>query len=152
MELWRLGGYLIGVLVLLAVMLGLPQLVGERVHTRHGATPYEGGIAVTGSARVRMSAQYYLVAMLFVVFDLEAAFLFAWAVAARELGWTAYLEVLVFTGVLIATLAYLWRAGALDWGTSARMHKGRSGERARRALESSRRALEAAGRRKASAP
>ncbi len=129
MQLWRLGGYLIGVLVLLAVMLGLPQLVGERVHTRHGATPYEGGIAVTGSARVRMSAQYYLVAMLFVVFDLEAAFLFAWAVAARQLGWAAWVEVLVFVAVLFATLVYLWRAGALDWGTGAVLRRRARGDR-----------------------
>ncbi len=143
MQLWRLGAYVLGVLVLLAVMLGVPQLVGERVHTRHGPTPYEGGIAVTGTARVRMSAQYYLVAMLFVVFDLEAAFLFAWAVAGRELGWVAYFEVLFFSGVLLATLAYLWRVGALDWGTTARMHRERAERRARRALESSRRGREA---------
>ena len=57
--------------------------------------------------------------MVFVVFDLEAAFLFAWAVAARQLGWAAWVEVVVFVAVLFATLVYLWRAGALDWGTSA---------------------------------
>jgi NADH-quinone oxidoreductase subunit A len=56
------------------------------------------------------------VAMFFVIFDLEAAFLFAWAVAARELGWPGYLEASVFVAVLAAALAYVWRAGGLDWG------------------------------------
>ena len=64
-----------------------------------------------------LSARFYLVAMFFVVFDLEAVFLFAWAVAAREVGWAGYWEVLIFIGVLMAALMYLWRVGALDWAT-----------------------------------
>lgn len=119
MQLWRLGAYALGVLILLAVMLVVPQLLGERQRHRHAGTPYEGGVLGTGSARVRLSAQYYVIAMVFVVFDLEVAFLFAWAVAARQLGWAAWVEVVVFVAVLFATLAYLWRAGALDWGTGA---------------------------------
>ena len=63
--------------------------------------PYEGGIVSEGSARVRFFVRYYLVAAFFVVFDMEAAFLFAWAVAARELGWTGYCEVLLFVGELL---------------------------------------------------
>jgi NADH-quinone oxidoreductase subunit A len=125
-EPWRLGAYLIGVLALVGIMLILPQLVGERHRDPHTATPYEAGVAVTGSARVRMSAQYYLVAMLFVVFDLEAVFLYAWAVAAPELGWAAFVDVLVFIGVLLATLFYLWRVGALEWGTSALLRSART--------------------------
>jgi NADH-quinone oxidoreductase subunit A len=64
---------------------------------------------------VRFSVRYFLTAMFFVVFDLEAVFLFAWAVAARDLGWTGYCEVLLFVGVLFAALIYLWKVGALDW-------------------------------------
>ncbi|MBP1624424.1 MAG: NADH-quinone oxidoreductase subunit [Acidobacteria bacterium] len=70
----------------------------------------------TGSARLHFSAKFYLIAMFFVIFDLEAVFIFAWAVAVPELGWMGYLEVLIFIIVLAATLIYLWRLGALDWG------------------------------------
>jgi len=77
--------------------------------------PYEGGIVSEGSARVRFSVRYYLIAMFFVVFDLEAVFLFAWAGAARELGWSGYFGLLLFVGLLGAALIYLWRSGALDW-------------------------------------
>jgi NADH-quinone oxidoreductase subunit A len=66
---------------------------------------------------------FYLVAMFFVIFDLEAVFLYAWAVAVRELGWAGYAEAIVFIVVLLVGLAYLWRQGALDWGTTARMKR-----------------------------
>ncbi|MEX2264179.1 MAG: NADH-quinone oxidoreductase subunit A [Bryobacteraceae bacterium] len=105
-----------GLTVLLAAgILGASYVLGERHRepaTRH---PYEAGVASAGSARVRLSARFFLLAMFFVIFDLEAIFLFAWAVAARELGWSAYWEVVVFVGILGATLAYLWRVGGLDW-------------------------------------
>ena len=67
-----------------------------------------------------VSAKFYLVAMFFVIFDLEAVFIFAWAIAARELGWAGYCEILVFIAILLAALAYLWRLGALDWSPSRR--------------------------------
>ncbi|MDE3218527.1 MAG: NADH-quinone oxidoreductase subunit A [Nitrospirota bacterium] len=90
----------------------------RRRHRDPGAgTPYESGIVSEGSARVRLSVRFYLVAMFFVVFDLEAVFLFAWAVAAREVGWAGYWEVVTFIGVLIAALMYLWGVGAMDWAT-----------------------------------
>jgi len=96
--------------------MGLSYMLGQRHQEHATGTPYEGGIVSTGTARIRLSVKFYLVAMFFVIFDLEAIFLFAWAVAARELGWTGYAEVLVFVGVLVAALIYLWRGGALDWG------------------------------------
>jgi NADH-quinone oxidoreductase subunit A len=74
----------------------------------------------TNLARVRFPAKFYLVAMFFVIFDVEAVFLFAWAVAVRETGWAGYAEVLLFITVLLATLAYLWRVGALDWRQGSR--------------------------------
>jgi NADH-quinone oxidoreductase subunit A len=118
---WPLAVYSIAVLALVGAMIGLAHLLGERHRDRATGQPYESGIVSTGTARIRFSAHFYLVAMFFVVFDLEAVFLFAWAVAGRELGWAGYAEVLVFTGVLVAALVYLWRAGALEWGTSRRV-------------------------------
>src|SRR5215469_16557134 len=112
---WTLGVYFGLVLLLVGGMLIVSYLLGQRHHERATTVPYEGGILPTGSARVRLSAKFYLVAMLFVIFDLEAVFLFAWAVAARALGWPAFWEAVIFTGVLLVVLTYLWRVGALDW-------------------------------------
>ena len=102
-----------------AVLTG-SYLLGPRHSEPATGEPYEGGIVSEGSARVRVSVKYYLVAMFFVVFDLEAVFLFAWACSVRELGWAGYWEVLAFAGVLVATLIYLGRIGALDWTRSSR--------------------------------
>jgi len=114
--LWPLIVYFALVLVVVAGMIGLSYVLGER-HREHATDePYESGIASTGSARMRFSVKFYLVAVFFVIFDLEAVFIFAWSVALREVGWTGYVEVLIFIAVLVATLVYLWREGALDWG------------------------------------
>ena len=78
--------------------------------------PFESGIVTVGLARLRLSAKFYLIAVFFVIFDVEAVFLFAWAVAFRELGWPGYIEAVIFIAILGAALAYLWRLGALDWG------------------------------------
>lgn len=115
-----LAGYFIAVLVLAAGMIGISALLGERHREKATGEPYESGIAATGSAHVRLPIQFYLVAMLFVIFDLEAVYLFAWAVAVREVGWLGFGEMLVFIAVLFIALAYVWRVGALDWGTSQR--------------------------------
>lgn len=120
MTVWPIGLYFILVLILIAVMLGLSYLLGQRHEERATGDPYEGGIVSEGSAHVRFSARFYLIAMFFVVFDLEGVFIFAWAVAAKESGWAGYWEILVFIGILVATLVYLWRLGALDFGTTRR--------------------------------
>ncbi|MBD3162376.1 MAG: NADH-quinone oxidoreductase subunit A [Candidatus Eisenbacteria bacterium] len=96
-------------------MIGLSALLGERHRERATGEPYESGIAPTRSTRGRFSTQFYIVALLFVIFDLEAVFLFAWAVAAREAGWTGYAGIGVFVFVLVAALLYELRQGALDW-------------------------------------
>jgi NADH-quinone oxidoreductase subunit A len=101
-------------------MLGLSYVLGEHHRDRSTAEPYESGIIPTGSARLRLSVKFYLTAMFFVIFDLEAAFIFAWAIAFRQVGWTGYIEILIFVGVLLAGLVYLWRQGALDWTSKAR--------------------------------
>jgi NADH-quinone oxidoreductase subunit A len=86
-----------GIVLLLAVMLlAMSALLGERDHERATGLPYESGVASTGSARLRFGISFYLVAVFFIIFDLEAAFLFAWAVALREIGWAGYLEGLIF--------------------------------------------------------
>jgi NADH-quinone oxidoreductase subunit A len=115
--LWPLGIYFVLTLLLVAAMLVVSYLLGEQHRERDTDLPYESGVASAGSAHVRLSAKFYLVAMFFVIFDLEAAFIFAWAVAGRELGWPGYWEIVIFIGVLVIALVYLWRLGALDWGT-----------------------------------
>ena len=114
--LWPMVVYFIAVLALVASMLVLSYLFGQRHTERATGEPYESGIVSTGSARLRFSVKFYLVAMLFVIFDLEVAFVIAWAIAFRELGWAGYLGILFFIGVLVAALIYEWRLGALDWG------------------------------------
>lgn len=113
--LWPLGVYVLLVFALTGAILALSYLLGQRHSERDTDSPYEAGIVPTGTARVRFSAKFYLVAMLFVIFDLESAFIFAWAIAGRELGWSGYIEMAIFVGLLLVVLIYLWRVGALDW-------------------------------------
>ena len=101
-------------------MLGLSHLLGERHKGRARGEPYESGIAPTGSARLRFDPKFYRVATFFVIFDLESAFIFARALSVRELGWPGYIEVVVFVSIMVVALVYLWRVGALAWGTAGR--------------------------------
>lgn len=103
------------VMVLVGAMLALGYALGPRHVSRATLVPFESGVAPVGDARVRFPVQFYLVAMFFVVFDLEAVFIYAWAVAARAAGWAGYIELVIFIAILIAALAYLWRTGALEW-------------------------------------
>jgi NADH-quinone oxidoreductase subunit A len=116
---WPLLVYFVFVIVLVAAVLAVSYLLGQRHSEPATAEPYEGGIVSLGSAQVRFSMRYYLVAMFFVVFDLEAVFVYAWAGAAREVGWAGYWGVVLFVATLAAALLYLWRAGALDWWRKA---------------------------------
>lgn len=115
--LWPMVVYFIAVLFLAGAMVGLAYLLGEQHQDRETGEPYESGILSTGTARLRISAKFYLVAMFFVIFDLETVFIVAWALQIRELGWNGFFEMIIFIGVLFAALIYLWRLGALDWGT-----------------------------------
>ena len=115
---WQLIVYGAAVLAVVVVMLLVSALLGQRHKERTTDDPYESGIIPTGSARIRFDVKFYLMAVFFVIFDLEAVFIFAWAVAARRLGWVAYAEILIFVGFLLLVLVYLWRVGALDWGTA----------------------------------
>jgi NADH-quinone oxidoreductase subunit A len=118
--LWPLGMYFFAVLSLVSVIIALSHVLGERHRDKQTNEPYESGIVSTGTARVRFDIKFYLIAMFFVIFDLEAVFIFAWAVSIRENGWLGYGEMLVFIGILTATLVYLWRIGALEWGAFAK--------------------------------
>jgi NADH-quinone oxidoreductase subunit A len=120
MNLWAFALYAVLVLIIAGSMIVLSALLGERHKDRFTDEPYEGGIKSEGSARVRFPIKFYMMAMFFVVFDLESVFLYTWAVSARELGWTGYFEALIFIVVLLAALAYLWRLGALDWAPDTR--------------------------------
>lgn len=102
--------------ILLFIILTLSYLLGQRHREPATNLPYEGGIQQTGSARLRFSAQFYLVAMLFVIFDVEAMFIMLWALGFYELGWPGYIGVAIFIGQLLVVLIYEWGIGALDIG------------------------------------
>jgi NADH-quinone oxidoreductase subunit A len=115
-----LGLYVCAIFLLIAAMLGASHLLGGTRTGRAMREPFESGVVPVGQARLRLPVQYYVVAMFFVIFDMEAVFVFAWAVVVRPAGWTGYASMLVFLVVLLAAFAYLWRVKALDWGPRAR--------------------------------
>jgi NADH-quinone oxidoreductase subunit A len=112
--LWPFIVYTFAIIALIGLIIGISFLLGQRHRERATDQPYESGMVITGSARTLFDVRFYLIAVFFVIFDLEAVFIFAWAVALRELGWSGYIEILVFIGVLLAGLVYLWRIGALE--------------------------------------
>jgi NADH-quinone oxidoreductase subunit A len=117
---WAFAVYLLVVFAVCAFMLGLSYLLGGRAKGRAKCDPFESGVVSAGSARLRLSAKFYLVAMFFVIFDVEALFLYAWAVSVREAGWAGFIEAFIFINVLLAGLIYLWRIGGLDWAPASR--------------------------------
>jgi NADH-quinone oxidoreductase subunit A len=123
--LWPLLVYFAAVLGLVAAMIAVSYVLGQRHSERATGEPFESGIVSVGYGRLRFPAHFYLVAVFFVIFDLEAVFIFAWAIVLHESGWAGYVEILVFIGILVAALIYLWRIGALDWGPE--QHRRRSG-------------------------
>ena len=103
-----------------AGLLTVSRLLGKRVRNRVKDMPYESGIVPTGDARQRFSVKFYLVAMLFILFDIEAIFLYPWAVVYREFRMVAFLEMLVFVILILSGFFYIWKKGALDWAESGR--------------------------------
>ena len=103
------------VLVAIAVLLFLVAWLGEKKQRPEKQRPYECGIIPTGSAWFRYPVPFYLVATFFLIFDVEAAFIFSWAVAFDELGWTGWLRITFFIVVLLLSLFYIWKKGGLDW-------------------------------------
>jgi NADH-quinone oxidoreductase subunit A len=94
----------------------LSSVIGPKNPTPEKEAPYECGMPPVGDARERQSVKFYLVAMIFLLFDIEVAFLYPWAMALRELGWTGLIQVVLFMTLLLAGYVYVWRKGALDWG------------------------------------
>jgi NADH-quinone oxidoreductase subunit A len=115
---WPLLVFFAASVILVVIMISLSAVLGQRHKERTTGVPYESGIIPTGSARIRFDVKFYLMAMFFVIFDLEAVFIYAWAVNARQLGWPGYVEMILFIGFLVLALFYLWRVGALDWSTA----------------------------------
>ena len=118
---WAFAVYVIGVICICLTMIGVAALLGGRAYGRAKNRPFESGIDSVGNARLRFSAKFYLVAMFFVIFDVEALYLFAWSVSVRESGWVGFIEATIFITLLLVGLIYLWRIGALDWAPKKRV-------------------------------
>ncbi len=117
---WAFSIFLALVLVIICAMIGISYFLGGRDTGRAKHEPFESGVVSSGSAQLRLSAKFYLVAMFFVIFDIEALFLYVWAISMRETGWAGFIEAVIFISILLAGLAYLWRIGALDWSPEQR--------------------------------
>lgn len=119
-SLWPFLVYSIAVLLLVATMLGLSYVLGQRRANKATNMPFESGVISVGSPQIHMAVDFYLVAIFFVIFDLETVFIFAWAVAFFELGWEGFASIAVFIVILGVALFYELSTGALDWGIKTR--------------------------------
>ena len=120
MEGW--GG--VALMVLLGTTVGLGGLVissllGPKNPTPEKEAAYECGMPPVGDARERQSIKFYLIAMIFLLFDIEVAFLYPWAMALRDLGWNGFVQVVLFVALLLSGYIYVWRKGALDWSSES---------------------------------
>jgi NADH-quinone oxidoreductase subunit A len=118
-ELLSFAFYVAIVLGLLGILLFLTSWLGEKKPDPEKARPYECGIVPTGWARFRYPVPFYLVAVFFLIFDVEAAFIFSWAVAMEDLSWRGWLQISFFIIVLLLSLFYIWKKGGLDWSPVA---------------------------------
>jgi NADH-quinone oxidoreductase subunit A len=112
---------LIQILIAIAVaggMLTTSAIVGPRVKDRVKDNPYESGMSPVGSARERFSVKFYLVAMVFILFDVEAVFLYPWAVVYRQLGLFGFFEMFIFVALVLCGFFYLWKKGVFDWSSA----------------------------------
>ena len=128
-SLWPFVVYFLAVLLLVATMLGLSYVLGQRRANRATNMPFESGVLSVGSPQIQLSVEFYLVAIFFVIFDLETVFIFAWAVAFFELGWEGFIAATVFIAILGVALVYELSTGALDWGIKVRSGLPRHAER-----------------------
>jgi len=118
---WPFLIYASAVLLLAGIMLGLSYILGERHKEKLTGEPFESGVPPTGNARLRFSSHFYLIAIFFVIFDLDAVFIMTWAISFRELGIAGYIGILVFIGILIAVLIYEIGIKALDFGPKGKL-------------------------------
>lgn len=115
-DLASLGIYTVMVIVILGLLMFLATWLGQKRHTPEKDRPYESGVIPTGRARLRVPVQFYLVAIFFIIFDLEAVFVYSWAVAFDILGWQGYAYITFFIVTLFAGLVYVWKKKGLEWG------------------------------------
>ena len=125
LSLWEPGIFsltIFGVLILvfIASQLFVAHWLGEKKKNAEKLRAYESGIIPTGTARLRYPVPFYMVAIFFLLFDVEAAFIFSWAIAFKELGWAGWLQISFFIVVLILGLVYIWNKGGLEWGPTAK--------------------------------
>ena len=113
--------YALVVLVVIAAMIFLSSWLGEKRPGVEKQRAYESGIIPTGAARLHSPVPFYMVAIFFLLFDVEGAFIFSWAVACRDLGWTGWLQMTFFIIILLYGLVYIWQKGGLEWGPTSRV-------------------------------
>jgi len=118
-----LGLYTAIAVGLIAVLLLLARFLGQRTSSELKGEAYESGVAPTGSARLREPAPFYLVAIFFIVFDVEMIFLASWSIAFKPLGWAGFAQITFFIFILFLGLVWLWKMGGLDWGPQPRRTK-----------------------------
>jgi NADH-quinone oxidoreductase subunit A len=118
---WPFLVYASAVVLIVGIMLGLSHILGERHKEKLTDEPFESGISPTGNARLRFSSHFYLIAIFFVIFDLDAVFILVWAISFRELGIAGYIGILVFIVILIAVLVYEIGIKALDFGPKGKL-------------------------------
>ena len=104
------------IVALIALLLFVASWLGQKTSNSEKLRPYESGVIPTGSARLWYPVPFYLVAIFFLIFDVEGAYIFSWAIAWENLGWTGWLQIGFFIGVLILGLVYIWKKGGLEWG------------------------------------
>jgi NADH-quinone oxidoreductase subunit A len=115
-SLFSLAIYGLLVFILIAVLLFLSRWLGEKKPNQEKSRPYECGIIPTGTAQFRYPVAFYLIAAFFLIFDVEAAYIFSWAIAFDRLGWAGWFQISFFIIVLLISLFYLWNKGGLEWG------------------------------------
>jgi len=118
--LWPFIAFAAIVIALIGIMIGLSYVLGERHMEKTTDEPFESGIPPTGDAKLRFSSSFYLIAMFFVIFDLDAAFIMLWAVSFRELGLPGYIGIVIFIAILMVLLVYELSIGALDFGPNGK--------------------------------
>ncbi len=117
---WPLLVYIFAVLGLVTIMIGLSYLLGQRHKERATGEYYEAGILHTGTSQIRFTAHFYLIAIFFIIFDLEAVFIVAWAIGFKQVGWAGFWGVFVFILILLIVLVYEWRIGALNFAADGK--------------------------------
>ena len=108
------------IVVLIALLLFVASWLGEKTSNIEKLRPYESGVIPTGSARLWYPVPFYLVAIFFLIFDVEGAYIFSWAIAWESLGWSGWIQIGFFIGVLILGLVYIWKKGGLEWGPTGK--------------------------------